>query len=924
MNTTSILGIDFGTSGLRFQRAVLGSDRQLKSPPQEPALQQSEHGVLPSVLEVDLQRQEILSYGRTALGKLRNRGSGGTFIQEFKPCLGQAPEDVASQGRPAIAQAQTCLLCGAACSGGARFCARCGGPLTSLAESDSSVLFQYSQDEAFLWAGKLLARVCSDLQTRVYNEPLSAANGWEIVAGVPVHWKAATRQRFQSLLCASFENDQVRLVSEPEAAVYYHLSRETLRRSIDGSLLLVDIGAGTTDIVLGRLTDGGRRLVGSSSYGERYGGGDFDTAIAGYVAQLLHIPVDQSLPPALKLASKDLKELFSAAVAGGEDAADKLVVLRIDGQQYAGMVTLDRSTFESQHVAGALVSEFGAMIGRALTHFSTTPENIASVILTGGGAHWYFVQEALNGLFAGKPVVTGDAPERAIARGLALAPIYLPEHASAMVEDSAGIVSESPTQVKRGAAERAGGAAALIAEGRSLAESSHWDLAQSKYQEAIRLDRESVEARCALGDLLGELCSFDAARAEFEEALRLDPLSSEAHRGMGSILSEQNDKEMALSYRRKAVRLDPNNAKALIEFGEALKADAAKEEAREHLEKGAAVCRDLLMQQPGSATHRCWLAMALIGLGKHDEAVAVSREVAEQSPRYSLARVCLGAGLFYLEDLAGAETEMREYVRLNPRAATGHMLLASIELKRISERQGDIDTAITQLQEAVRLNPHNVESHCLLADALKVKGDHNNAITEYREAVRLEPDNPDYRKNLGYSYYYLKQYEAAMSEYREAIRLKPDNPDYHNTLGACYRNLNQYEAAIPEYREAIRLERDNADYYYGLGLCHYFLNQYEAAISEYREAVRLKPDEPRYHNNLGECYYFLNQYEAAIPEFREAIRLKPDNSTYHHNLGHCYYGLKQYEAAIPAYREAIRFKPDEPVYATPWANVTVI
>lgn len=426
MKAHYVLGIDFGTSNLRAHRAVLRDDGQLEVPPQAAALHGAVHDALPTVLELDAAGQNVVAYGQPALNNLLASGEGARFVQEFKPCIGQAPEDVAEQGVPQVRHdVRVCGRCQTACSPDSLFCRKCGARLPE--ETAASALFRYSQDEAFLWTQRMIERVVRDMTVRVYGEPLTMVNEWKIIAGVPVHWKDTTRAKFSSLLSGCFENENVELVTEPEAALRFHLWSKTVSEMPpEQVVLVVDFGAGTTDIVLARLSEDGRSLVEARSYGERYGGGDFDVKVATYIADCLKIPLKEELPLALKQRGKELKEQFSHAMSAGQQQSMMSVAVLIDGEFYGGIVRLDRATFESEAVAGGLVNEFEGLLSRAMARFGTEPQYVGAVIVTGGGAWWYFVESALRQFFPNRPVLIGAEPDKAISKGLTLTAMSVP------------------------------------------------------------------------------------------------------------------------------------------------------------------------------------------------------------------------------------------------------------------------------------------------------------------------------------------------------------------------------------------------------------------------------------------------------------------------------------------------------------------
>jgi WD40 repeat protein len=378
-----LLGLDFGTSNLRLQRAVLSDSGVLVVPPAPVGLLGSSFDALPCVLELTPDGRRLRTYGQAAINDLQVTRSPQNYVQDFKPCLGQTPGDLATQG-------------------------------------PNTALFDYSQDDAFRYAELLLERVVANLLT-IYGQAPTADNRYQVVAGIPIYWQEDTRLRYRQMLATCFSHDQIQLVPEPEAALNYHLCQRSIPAlPPEGRVLTVDFGAGTTDVSLCGISEDGRHLVEPLSYGERYGGVDFDVVLGEYVARSLHMPQsgDRTLAVQLREAGRRLKENYSQSVAQGKDEGSSVHSLMAGDRVYDGLVRLNRDTFESDAVAGILIREFDALLSRALASFGDAAAGVSLVVATGGGAQWYFVQEALKRRFEGFPVV-GDQPHKAISMGLA-------------------------------------------------------------------------------------------------------------------------------------------------------------------------------------------------------------------------------------------------------------------------------------------------------------------------------------------------------------------------------------------------------------------------------------------------------------------------------------------------------------------------
>ncbi|VDL86128.1 unnamed protein product [Nippostrongylus brasiliensis] len=97
----------------------------------------------------------------------------------------------------------------------------------------------------------------------------------------------------------------------------------------------------------------------------------------------------------------------------------------------------------------------------------------------------------------------------------------------------------------------------LKEEGNDLMKSSQFDAAVSKYNEAIKLNRDPVYF-CNRAAAYCRLEQYDLAIQDCRTALALDPKYSKAYGRMGLALSCQNRYEQAVEAYKKALELDPN------------------------------------------------------------------------------------------------------------------------------------------------------------------------------------------------------------------------------------------------------------------------------------------------------------------------------------------------------------------------------
>lgn len=264
----------------------------------------------------------------------------------------------------------------------------------------------------------LLFQRARQAMLRHLNVTELAADENRIVVGVPAQWSPVrSTATCRALEVAGFP--AVEAVAEPVGAMYYHYYLGDIRYTHEQECtLVIDFGGGTTDFVLVRSSEGDPSPQILHTYGERYGGRDFDEALLNYIVQRHwhgEAPLGGERLELLRFA-RQFKEFFSDCASRQQQEARRYCGMAgIDAQ-----VVLTKEAFESAQVCGLLIDRFAGIILKGLRGSGLSPRDVDRVILTGGSARWYFVRQAVESMFA-CPIFMSANPEQTIAKGLALA-----------------------------------------------------------------------------------------------------------------------------------------------------------------------------------------------------------------------------------------------------------------------------------------------------------------------------------------------------------------------------------------------------------------------------------------------------------------------------------------------------------------------
>ena len=238
---------------------------------------------------------------------------------------------------------------------------------------------------------------------KVLRQRAEQTLGGELVGAVitvPAYFDDAQRQATKDAAKLAGLN-VLRLLNEPTAAaVAYGLDQDA-----EGVVAIFDLGGGTFDISILRLTAGVFEVLATGG-DTALGGDDFDHAIAGWIIEQAGLSAD--LDPATQ------RLLLQTACAAKEALTDSEAV---SVQHGAWQGELTRSAFEA--MIEPMIARSLKACRRAVRDSGIELEEVGAVVMVGGSTRVPRVREAVGTLFGRTPLTSID-PDQVVAIGAAI------------------------------------------------------------------------------------------------------------------------------------------------------------------------------------------------------------------------------------------------------------------------------------------------------------------------------------------------------------------------------------------------------------------------------------------------------------------------------------------------------------------------
>lgn len=280
----------------------------------------------------------------------------------------------------------------------------------------------------------------------------------------------------------------------------------------------------------------------------------------------------------------------------------------------------------------------------------------------------------------------------------------------------------------------------------------------------------------------------------------------------------------------------------------------------------------------GEPLYRLVKADALLGLGKHQEALNAYEALEKDAKLAAMLPVRIGNALLGLKRYEEAAAAFTNYLLSGDRS---NQAAARFGLANAFYGQKEFTKAVAEFRRAVQFRPQWVEARTGLANALCSTRDYRSARIEYEAALTLKPDDPYSHLGLGVVSHRQGLHEQALEHFAKASKVLDDKDkalaDCFLSLGLTKLEMNQLDSALVHLNVAMRLNKDHPAAYAGASEVYRKKESSRYTLEYLEKAIRLSPQNDKMLTNKGNMYLKLGDMDQAYENFYWALNHNPQN-----------------------------------------------
>ena len=402
-----------------------------------------------------------------------------------------------------------------------------------------------------------------------------------------------------------------------------------------------------------------------------------------------------------------------------------------------------------------------------------------------------------------------------------------------------------------------------------------------------------------LGNVNARIERYELAESLYKEALKVNPKDSSAMENLGRLALQRGRLDEAASWFDRALLAEPTR----IEPRRGLAHIAALQQ---HPQEARAQLEAILADKPDDVQARTDLARYFLKQGKPAKAESLLRPLAQSEPENASVLSVYGASLAAGGDLQAARRLLQRAVNLDPDNGE-----AWLELAKLHRGNGKAAGAEEFIFAALAEHPG---SEVLARVLIKLSGQRNDASADFVVAKRLQAETDAGVSAIGHEYQgdllaASSRWNSAAKQFAKAMRLRPRVSLGQKAAGAYLRQGDQkkLEKFLREWEE---LQPDSLvpNVFFGDYLAK--SGKFGRALSKYRKGLEKDPKNVVVLNQMAEVNLRRGEVPKAVDLAQKALAVNPDYGPALDSFGWAQVKQGEIDAALASLQRAVQAMPN--------------
>lgn len=405
-------------------------------------------------------------------------------------------------------------------------------------------------------------------------------------------------------------------------------------------------------------------------------------------------------------------------------------------------------------------------------------------------------------------------------------------------------------------------AQSLVLYGLAHGASGDLDAAEEFFNQALRLDPASADARLNLAKVALYRRQIDRAAVLLREAINIDARLYEAYYLLARIETSKENITGAIKVYQDLLAIDQRQLEALYTSG-LLQLDLGDFEAV------ATTVNQLKTRFSDQSEGPRLEGMLAYRNGDYQKARTALQTSQNMQP-HLLGSYFLGLTHYSLDELEMALSQFQRALDINPDFEQARVMVAMVLLK-----QRRLDDVVIETERLLRRSPGNAYAHNILGSALIARGDFDRGMEALATATQLDPSLVDAHLKRGLMNFARGEQSLGEADLVRAIEAAPEVLNNRLLLVTHYLRQRNFTAAIDLLQQGMNGEATDALLHNYLAAAYFSQNRPEQALTELTRAKEVHPEYLTPYYNTAAYYVSASRHDEAIAEYRQVLAVDP-------------------------------------------------